>query len=169
MLERWANRRYRGAWNNALWSNSSLEKTSRPLKFTTDSNNSTGNSVSVATPRQDWTGSNPSRREGGGCGFTLSRSHSCCAVRLVYIQISHGHIWTTLYIRMFITYNIQIENNASRKWETHHKHHNMDPWNKSEIFIHRTNFFISKLHWKHTCCLWSVPGMLSPCSLGDNA
>ena len=88
-----ANRRYRGAWNNALWSNSSLEKTSRPLKFTTDSNNT------LATPRQDWTGSNPSRREGGGCGFTLSRSHSCCAVRLVYTQISPGHIWATLYVR----------------------------------------------------------------------
>jgi len=54
--------------------------------------------ITLATPRQDWTGSNPSRREGGGCGFTLSRSHSCCAVRLVYIQISPGHIWTTLYI-----------------------------------------------------------------------
>jgi len=53
--------------------------------------------ITLATPRQDWTGSNPSRREGGGCGFTLSRSHSCCAVRLVYIQISPGHIWTTLY------------------------------------------------------------------------
>ena len=50
-----------------------------------------------SNPRQDWTGSNPSRREGGGCGFTLSRSHSCCAVRLVYIQISPGYIWTTLY------------------------------------------------------------------------
>ena len=44
--------------------------------------------------------SNPSRREGGGCGFTLSRSHSCCAVRLVYIQISPGHIWTTLYMQL---------------------------------------------------------------------
>ena len=43
----------------------------------------------------------PSRREGGGCGFTLSRSHSCCAVRLVYIQISPGHIWTTLYVLFF--------------------------------------------------------------------
>jgi len=32
------------------------------------------------------------RREGGGCGFTLSRLHSCGAVRLVYIQISPGHI-----------------------------------------------------------------------------
>ena len=53
--------------------------------------------ITLATPKQDWTGSNPSRREGGGCGFTLSRSHSCCAVRLVYIQISPGHIWTTLY------------------------------------------------------------------------
>jgi len=53
--------------------------------------------ITLATPRQDWTGSNPSRREGGGCGFTLSRSHSCCAVRPVYIQISPGHIWTTLY------------------------------------------------------------------------
>ena len=40
---------------------------------------------------------NPSKREGGGCGFTLSRSHSCYAVRLVYTQISPGHIWTTLY------------------------------------------------------------------------
>ena len=54
--------------------------------------------ITLATPRQDWTGSNPSRREGGGCGFTLSRSHSCCAVRLVYIQISPGHIWTTFYV-----------------------------------------------------------------------
>ena len=53
--------------------------------------------ITLATPRQDWTGSNPSRREGEGCGFTLSRSHSCCAVRLVYTQISPGHIWTTLY------------------------------------------------------------------------
>ena len=53
--------------------------------------------ITLATPRQDWTGSNPSRREGGDCGFTLSRSHSCCAVRLVYTQISPGHIWTTLY------------------------------------------------------------------------
>jgi len=52
--------------------------------------------ITLATPRQDWTGSNPSRREGWGCGFILSRSHSCCAVRLVYIQISPGHIWTTL-------------------------------------------------------------------------
>ena len=53
--------------------------------------------ITLATLRQDWTGSNTSRREGGGCGFTLSRSHSCCAVRLVYIQISPGHIWSTLY------------------------------------------------------------------------
>ena len=53
--------------------------------------------ITLATPRQNWTGSNPSRREGGGCGVTLSRSHSCCAVRLVYTQISPGHIWTTLY------------------------------------------------------------------------
>jgi len=58
--------------------------------------------ITLATPRQDWTGSNPSRREGEGCGFTLSRSHSCCAVRLVYIQISPGHIWTTLYIYIYI-------------------------------------------------------------------
>ena len=47
--------------------------------------------------------SNPSRRGGGGCGFTLSRSHSCCAVRLVYTQISPGHIWTTLYTTDDIT------------------------------------------------------------------
>jgi len=36
--------------------------------------------ITLATPRQDWTGSNPSKREGEGYGFTLSRSHSCCAV-----------------------------------------------------------------------------------------
>ena len=53
--------------------------------------------ITLATPRQDWTGSNPSRREGGGCGFTLSRTHSFCAVRLVYIQISPCHIWTPLH------------------------------------------------------------------------
>jgi len=41
---------------------------------------------------------NPCRREGAVCGFTLSRSHSCCTVRLVYTQISSGHIWTTLYL-----------------------------------------------------------------------
>ena len=52
--------------------------------------------ITLATPRQDTTGSNPSRRKGGSCGFTLSRSHSCCAVRF-YTQISPGHIWTTLY------------------------------------------------------------------------
>jgi len=39
--------------------------------------------ITLVTSRQDWTGSNPSRRQGGGCGFTLSRSHSYCAVRLV--------------------------------------------------------------------------------------
>ena len=61
------------------------------------------NCSSLATPRQDWTGSNPSRREGGGCGFTLSRSHSCCAVRLVYTQISPGHIWTTLYYNVTLS------------------------------------------------------------------
>jgi hypothetical protein len=54
--------------------------------------------ITLATPRQNWTGSNPSRREGRGCGSTLSRSHSCCAVRLVYTQISPGHIWTTWYL-----------------------------------------------------------------------
>ena len=59
--------------------------------------------ITLATPRQDWTGSNPSRREGGGCGFTLSRLHSCCAVRLVYIQISPIHIWTTLYIAITLS------------------------------------------------------------------
>ena len=48
--------------------------------------------IILATPRQDLTGSNPSRKEGGGCGFTLSRSHSCCTVRLVYTEISPGHI-----------------------------------------------------------------------------
>ena len=57
--------------------------------------------ITLATRRQDWTGSNPSRREGGGCGFTVSRSHSCCAVRFVYIQSSPGHIWTTLYSKIF--------------------------------------------------------------------
>jgi hypothetical protein len=52
--------------------------------------------ITLATPREGWTGSNPSRREGRGCGSTLSRSHSC-SVRLVYTQISPVHIWTTLY------------------------------------------------------------------------
>ena len=54
--------------------------------------------ITLATPRQDWTGSSPSRREGGGCGFTLSRSHSWCALRLVYTQIIPGHISTTLFM-----------------------------------------------------------------------
>ena len=61
--------------------------------------------ITLATPRQDWTGSNPSRREGGGCGFTPSRSYSCCAVRLVYIQISPGHVWTTLYYIIISLYD----------------------------------------------------------------
>ena len=60
--------------------------------------------ITLATPRQDWTGSNPSRRESGGCGLTLSRSHSCCEVRLVYTQISPGHIWTTLYTYLLLSY-----------------------------------------------------------------
>jgi hypothetical protein len=42
--------------------------------------------ITLATPRHNWTGSIPSRREGGSCGYTLSRSHSCCAVRLVYTK-----------------------------------------------------------------------------------
>ena len=62
--------------------------------------------ITLATPRQDWTGSNPSRREGGGCGFTLWRSHSCCAVRLVDTQISPGHIWTTLYLTRVCNFGI---------------------------------------------------------------
>jgi len=41
---------------------------------------------------------NPSSREGGVYGFTLSRSRSCCAMRLVYTQISPGHIRTTLVL-----------------------------------------------------------------------
>jgi hypothetical protein len=48
--------------------------------------------ITLATPKQDWTGSNRSRSEGGGCGSTPSRSHSCCAVRLLYTKISPGHI-----------------------------------------------------------------------------
>jgi len=61
--------------------------------------------ITLTTPRQDRTGSNPSRREVGGCGFNLSRSHSCCAVRLVYTQISPGHIWTTFYL-FYIRYEL---------------------------------------------------------------
>jgi hypothetical protein len=53
--------------------------------------------VVLSCTKYNWTGSNPSRRESRVCGFTISRSHSCCAVRLVYTQISPGHIWTTLY------------------------------------------------------------------------
>jgi len=34
-----------------------------------------------------------------GTDLCVNRPHSCCAVRLVYIQISPGHIWTTLYLR----------------------------------------------------------------------
>jgi len=81
--------------------------------------------ITLATPRQDWTGSNPSRREGGGCGVTLSRSHNCCAVRLVYIQLSPGHIWTTLYqcvprrilnVYLFIlTYSIGLWDNLQSR------------------------------------------------------
>ena len=62
--------------------------------------------ITLATPRHDWTGSNLSRREGGGCGFTLSRLHSCCTVRLVYTQISPRHIWTTLYILITVMMEI---------------------------------------------------------------
>jgi len=35
-------------------------------------------------------------RRGGRVEVVSSLSHSCCAVRLVYTQISPGHIWTTL-------------------------------------------------------------------------
>jgi hypothetical protein len=72
--------------------------------------------ITLATPRQDWTGSNPSRREDRGCGSTLSRSHSCCAVRLVYTQISPGHIWTTLYIGPYVH---SVDTNQSRSYLNH--------------------------------------------------
>ena len=65
--------------------------------------------ITLVTPRQEWRGSNPSRREGGGCGFTLSRSQRCCAVRLVYTQISPGHIWTTVYIRLIINQHFDLK------------------------------------------------------------
>ena len=75
--------------------------------------------ITLATPRQDWTGSNPSRRESGGCGFTLSRSHSCCAVRLVFTQISPGHIWTTLYILTHIAHTLLLQTFTSYRFTTH--------------------------------------------------
>jgi len=31
-----------------------------------------------------------------GTNLCVNKLHSCCAVRFVYIQISPGHIWTTL-------------------------------------------------------------------------
>ncbi len=40
--------------------------------------------ITLAYPRKDRIVTNPSMSEGGGCGFTLSRSHSCCTVWLVY-------------------------------------------------------------------------------------
>ena len=73
-----------------------------------------GSLITLATPRQDWTGSNPRRREGGGCGFNLSTSHSCCAVLLVYTQISPGHIWITLYLTQ--TYCQQLSKVSVRKY-----------------------------------------------------
>jgi hypothetical protein len=42
--------------------------------------------ITLATPTQ-LTGSKSSRRDDGGCGSYLLRSHSCCAVRLFYTQI----------------------------------------------------------------------------------
>ena len=68
--------------------------------------------ITLATPRQDWTGSNPSRRGGRGCGFTISRSHSCCALRL-YTQISPGHIWTTLYYEEYVSFVTKMISNVN--------------------------------------------------------
>ena len=64
--------------------------------------------ITLAPPRQDWTGSNPRRRNGGGCAFTLSWLHSCCTVWLVYTQISPSHIWTTLYYQWPYSVTLQI-------------------------------------------------------------
>ena len=92
-----------------MLSYSSLEKTRNLITMRCSTLRGTFCSlITLATPRQDWTGSNPSRREGAGCGFTFSRSHSCCAVRLVYIQISPGHIWTTLYLVLCLSYVLFI-------------------------------------------------------------
>ena len=35
-----------------------------------------------------------------GTDLYVNKPHSCCAVRLVYTQISPGHIWTTLYSKV---------------------------------------------------------------------
>jgi len=105
--------------------------------------------ITLATPRQDWTGYNPNRREGGGCGFTLSRSHSCCAVRLIYTQISPGHIWTTLYIahgtalcRKLPTQLCRRTRNPDRSWIDIHL---IMRWFYENI--RRSNFFFLIKHF----------------------
>ena len=102
--------------------------------------------ITLGTARQDWTGSNPSRREGADCGFTLSRSHSCCAVRLVYIQISPGHIWTTLYINPYMLVPKHVGDDMCHKlritkcifrWYTDYKNkqvmNNIKHWNYGSL------------------------------------
>jgi hypothetical protein len=44
--------------------------------------------ITLATPRQNWTGSNLSRREGGGCGFTQGRTAAapCKVEREIFME-----------------------------------------------------------------------------------
>ena len=101
--------------------------------------------INLATPIQDWTGSNPSRREGGSCGSTLLRSHSCCAVRPVYIQISPGHIWTTLYINEVLHYQF-----AHRKIRT---------LTFGWLWVHNAN-----INWIFNILLSTAQFSLAPCT-----
>jgi len=111
--------------------------------------------ITLATPRQDWTGSNTSRREGGGCDFTLSRSHSCCAVWLVYIQISPSHIWTTLYENTDLkNYRTQTENKTliEHKWKAAKKNAKInEPVRPASVFRD-----LSQLCSFTTRVLWAV-------------
>ena len=113
--------------------------------------------TTLATHRQDWTGSNLSRREGGGCGFTLSRSHSCCAVQLVHKKISPGHIWTTLYI---LNCTVCWNSSTGKSYVAHV--YSMKAYRGSKIYFHL--FLTSALHG----CEWSIlrPGRFPPLPRG---
>ena len=105
LLESVVNFSGRDVFSNVEFDHSALFHAPRYLLFTHHSSNS----------QRGLNSSNPSRREGGGCGFTLSRSHTCCAVRLVYIQISPGHIRTTLYYTRMRSKVGQSVTHASRE------------------------------------------------------
>ena len=84
---------------------------------------------------------------------SLSRSHSCCAVRLVYTQISPGHIWTLLYVTwMSVQLPHCTETNRPTKimMDGNHAH----AWLSCTSYMVKKGFFLCL--WSHLLCFTSL-------------